>query len=83
MSAVCKRCKFVKVTDSGSRIWDYRCTHTLFRLTPGVCPVTGRKGYQEKNDLGTAYIEESKFPYCKKVNADGKCEAYRVKRWKP
>ena len=54
------------------------CQSLEVRLVADIDPVTGVKGYAKRNDLGTAYLTDTPYPFCRDVNR-GNCPHYESK----
>lgn len=80
---ICANCHFASVSERGTPqefVWyNWRCAHPSVQAIPTVDPVTGRRVFVRKNDLGGECADESSAPYCRSINTDGSCRLYVAK----
>ncbi len=69
MTTICAKCEhFICKGD----IWyDQFCSHTSVRRKKATDPVTGKRGFNATNDLGSGYITEEPYPYARDINQGG------------
>lgn len=70
----CKNCKHSICKSRGSDIW-YNWVCGASERKPAVDVVTGKSGFEGVNDLGTKYVTDEQYLYCRDVN-DGNCKKY-------
>ena len=39
-------------------------------------PVTGKRGFADRNDLGLGYVTDQEHPYCRNINKHGRCNLF-------
>lgn len=60
----------------GSDVWyNHFCTNPKYEHPLGIDPVTGKKCYWAKNDLGQT-ITSGKHPSCRNMN-EGDCKGFK------
>jgi len=82
---ICFVCRYHRnVAPAGSSScrdeWYYqKCFHPDVARPCGNDPVTGKKRFMAKNDLGTTYYTDEEFPPCRNINSFGECELFEEK----
>ena len=75
---ICVQCKHHEGIEDGHRTdcwYNHFCKHPETLLIRDIDPVTGVEGYAKVNSLGTPYLTDSPFPYCRDIN-HGNCPRY-------
>jgi hypothetical protein len=75
---ICKNCKFHRAIYQNTACADAWYNHTCAAVErePAVDYVTGARGFLARNDLGTVYVTDREFEYCRDINTNGNCEYY-------
>ena len=73
---ICKECRHLKLKPDDRAscrfIW-YNMLCKKSERAAGFDPCTGEPGYMAENSLGTRYVTDEPFGYCRDKNIDGRC----------
>ena len=83
LDTICTNCRWHKnIHDSNDAgrdsdaDWNNICTEPSLEAQLSIHPVSGKRGYMRKNDLGGIYLCQEKHPNCAAVNK-GNCAFYQ------
>lgn len=77
----CKHHRHIVQNPAAPHVWyNHQCG--AVEREPTIDPVTGESGYLGRNDLGTTYITEDRYAFCRDINR-GNCEYFSPKNLNP
>lgn len=76
---ICARCgHFI---NRGSIWYDQYCGAPEVRRPQAVDPVTGKRGFSSRNDLGTPIYDDNPYPHARDINT-GECPYFKKTGWR-